>query len=639
MSQSYQKLVPVLVEDPITSVADISHSYAILSGGNQVSYNAVTSTSISPSSVNFTAPPPSGNIITDRYVLLQLPIRLNMAGNIATNNSSYTPSTSLINAGFDAPRFLPISGSMNTLSARINNDTITVPLYKYIHALTRYNIGTELQRKDYSITPIYPDQSMNYSDLIGSNLNPLGQYANQIQGTAIPRGGYPFTIVTGTNVAVTPSTGAGTAASASVDFVATEPLIMSPFYFGCQCNDVQGFYNLNAMDFTFSFLTQAAWRMWSHCPLVSTSGTAQVTSNITSMTYQFNNFSPAFSYTQNVPLLMFKYITPNLLTKQPLNPNLPITYPYYEPNPFQTQVGTQTYAQGSVKITANNLQLTTIPQFILVYIRPDDNTLTTRCDITDSYLTINQIAIRWTNQNTVLSTATQPQLYETNVRNGSNQNWVDWSGLPINNSALPPNTLASTYHGCSGPIALYFGRDIQLNANEAPGVNGQFMLTVEVYASNNNSNGAWDNIPFVMTVLTISEGSFTIPSLGNAIHQVGVITQNDVLDAQDRPGVTFKSVQTNMEGGDFFGTLMDFGRKIHDFIKQNKVFSNVAKSIPTAVPYAGPIARLAEPVLEHLGYGRGGKRIGGCGQGAGVIQRVGSGGVRMRRSDMPDDIY
>lgn len=64
MSLSYNPLNPVLVRDPITDVGT-TKDYAILKGGNQVSWKRYTTTSISQSAITFSTPPPSGNVFVD----------------------------------------------------------------------------------------------------------------------------------------------------------------------------------------------------------------------------------------------------------------------------------------------------------------------------------------------------------------------------------------------------------------------------------------------------------------------------------------------------------------------------------------------------------------------------------------------
>lgn len=618
MSLSYVPLKPVLVEDPITQVgAGETSSYAILQGGDKISFKSYTSTSIAASSIQWSCPPPAGAIITDRNVMCTLPVRLTFTGTVTTNNSGYVPPTSLLNAGLDAPRAWPISGSLESLQANINNDSISIPLSDMVHALTRYNIDQKLRAREYSTSCTYPDQSFNYADLVGTNRNPLAGYGNSISDTSIPRGGFPFTVVS--NPTVIPTTG-GTGTTAIVDMVLNESLLLSPYYWGCACGDVQGFYNVTSMDFNFSFLASAGFRMWSHCPVASTSGSLQVTTNITGVSVQFNGFStPAFSYAQNFPQLLFKYITPNVISRQVLGPQVPLSYPYFQCDRYPTDIGAVAYGNPPTPFSSNNLQLNSIPRRIYVYARPSNSVLQSRCDITDCYLALQNIQIQWTNQSTLLSAASQVQLYEINVKNHSSQDWSSWSGLGLNNSAFPPSTFASQFGGVGSVMCLEFGTDIQLDSNECPGLGGgQYQLQITCSLANLNSSGAWDNINQTLYIIVVSEGTFTVSSIGSAQHQQGVVGKMDVLDAQKMPGVNYRDLQS-LNGGDFLSSLRDFGSKINNFLKQSKIVSTVGKALGTVgVPFASTVGNVA----SSLGYG-------GCDGGVAI-----QGGKRMTKKQM-----
>src|SRR5690606_7413516 len=107
MSLSYQKLEPVQVRDPRT-ILDNERQYAVLKSGQQMTQKGWTTTSVSQSSISFSCPPPSGQIIVDRKVRLQLPIRLTFSGNAGAGNL-------LLRPGRDAPRAFPISSAIDTL--------------------------------------------------------------------------------------------------------------------------------------------------------------------------------------------------------------------------------------------------------------------------------------------------------------------------------------------------------------------------------------------------------------------------------------------------------------------------------------------------------------------------------------------
>jgi len=615
MSLAYEKLIPTLIEQPITAV-NIVDRFAVTSGGNKISYKAVNSTNISSSSISWSAPPPSSGVIVNRNIKATVPIRLTFTGIITTTDNAFNAPTSLLNAGKDAPRFLPLSGAMSELQVSINTTSVSIPMSDVIHPLTRYNICPELRAKEYSLSPCYPDCSYNYDDLVGTAKNPLGNNANTSDGDAIQRGGFPFTIVS--NTAVVPTT-AGVVATAVVDMVITEALYLSPMFFGKSSDNIQGFYNVTSFDVYMSFLAQAGFRMWSHANTVSTVGANSIRSNITGITASFNNFNPAFSYSQTTPLMQFEYISPNLLTKQHLGPNIPVTYPFFQVQRFPTDIPPITYASGSTQVNSSSIQLSSIPRRMYFFVRPNNNTLQSRADITDCYLAIKNMQIQWANQNTVLGSASPQQLYAMNLKSGSSQDWISWSGEGVYNSAFPPNVTSAKYGGVGGIMCLTFGEQIQLDADEAPSLSGQFQLQITANVQNMNSSGAWDNLPLTMYVITVEEGVFTIPSANSAQQQIAVLSKEDILDAARLPGISYNQVE-RVNGGDFLSSLGHFAGRVHDYAKSNKLASKGLALIPH------PIGQLASSVADVLGYGA---------EGGQAIQVAGlQGGMRMDKASL-----
>jgi hypothetical protein len=149
-------------------------------------------------------------------------------------------------------------------------------------------------------------------------------------------------------------------------------------------------------------------------------------------------------------------------------------------------------------------------------------------------------------------------------------------------------------------------------------VQGQFQLQVTAQFRNTSNN------PILATlyIIIVSSGSMTIPGLNSCTRQIGIITKNDILNAQSKPGVTYNQIQESLYGGEgnFFNNLKDFGSKINDFLKNSKIISTVASAIPL------PGANVVGSITRNLGYGeRGGIVIDpsqyhdyGCGEGEGV---------------------
>jgi hypothetical protein len=214
MSLSYQALDCVLVRDPITQV-ESKRDFAILKGGNQVTWKKFSTTNISSSTITWSCPPPSGNVFVDRKQYTLIPVRLTFTAIAGTSGNVLQP-------GRDAPRAFPVNGSLETLQSSINGQSFSIFISDIIHALSHYNTDIKLHNRDYSMTPTYYDQSQDYSSLGSGNArNPLGTYSNGIDHSVQQRGAFPFTIV------------ANGTTSAIVDMVIAEPLFMSPYFWGC----------------------------------------------------------------------------------------------------------------------------------------------------------------------------------------------------------------------------------------------------------------------------------------------------------------------------------------------------------------------------------------------------------------------
>lgn len=566
MSLSYTPLNPILVRDPITEIQ--TRDFIVLKGGSQVTWKKYTTTSISNSAITWSCPPPSGNIFVDKKQYVLLPIRL-------TFTATGAGVGNILNYGYDAPRAFPINGSLEVLQSSINGQSFSIFISDIVHALTHFNTDMRLHTKDYSTTPNYPDQSQSYSDLIGSIRNPLGGYINGLSQVSSTRGSFPFTIVQNTPTV------------AIVDMVVVEPLFLSPYYFGS--GNSTGWYNVTTMDFNLTFLSNAN-RFWSHI-------TAPGSNPVTNIQASFNNFSPAFSYTENQPIMLFKYITPDSL--ESLSPNMPITYPYYDVQRYPLDFTGSVLPGTTVNQNSNNLQLNSIPRMMYIYARTKNQDLYangTGCTLTDTYLALESINITFSNYTGLLSSCSKFQLYQIACKNGlSSMSWSQWSGEKQNNANF--NTPVTQYGTIGSILAIEFSTDLGLPESMCPGLQGQYTMQVNTQFKNTSSSP----INATLFVVIVNEGSFTIPGLNSATRQLGIVTKEDVLNAQMKPSINYDDVRDSLYGGEgnFFSNLRDFGSKINDFLKSSKVISTVASALPF------PIAQTIGTVAKNIGYGEG----------------------------------
>jgi hypothetical protein len=580
MSLSFERLQVVEVRDPITIVQN-KRVYASLRSGSQVSWKQYTTSSISNSSIQFSAVnPPAAQIFVDRKQYLGLPIRLTFVGTAPAGQV-------LLNPGQDAPRAFPISSSIDTINITINNQSVSINMADIIQAMLHYNTDSELSMIDYSMTPSMLDQSQAYSQLYGSTRNPLGFYGDSGDKSICGRGSFPFTIVSNTNT------------SAVIDMYCVEPIFLSPFYFGK--GNHSGFFNVSTMDFNITFLNNTGNRMWSHDAV-----SLGVQTTINSVQASFNNFSPAFSYPQNQPILLFKYITPN--ETQVIPANIPLSYSLLNTERYPTDYSNSVAAGQQVTINSNNIQLSTIPNSLMVYVRERNQDLYNTCNNPDTYFSINNINLQFMNQSGMINSASQQQLYQIAYKNGCKDSWVQWGGGPVYpvNSFVNANKL-----GTIGSILkLQFATDIGLSSLDAPGKLSQ--ATVQITLNTTNiSNRA---IVPVLMIVVLSEGTFTIEGVAKASQNTGVITSLDILNARQSPFVSYADVE-DVSAGNFLSGLKSFGQdvlhgvekyapKVLDFVKNDVI--PIGKAVSQFLPVLG---LGEEDEYEGSGVMVGGRRL------------------------------
>jgi len=606
MSLSYQKLKPVEVRDPRIIIDNQeSREYAVLRGGKSITSTTFTTTSISQNSITFSTPPPSGNAITDRKVMFTLSVRLNFTGTVP---GSLGPTyATLLNVNRDAPRSFPISSSLDSLTVNINNQQLSVNPADLIQALMWYNVDAKMKTEDFSMTPTARDQSNDYGALVGSIRNPLAVYWNSLQNCPTGRGSANFFVVSNPqNLTANPAT-----LTSVVDVQITEPIfLLTPFIW--QKMNEGGLYNVNSMSWTFNFLTQLPSRFWSHD--VSTG------SIITSSSWAFAGqiggpSTPGFT---QPPTLLFNYITPP--DSLSVGPQTPITYGFYDINRFPSDVPnivsgvTNTYS-------SNNIQLSSIPQKMYVFMRQRNSDLYANPSNTDAFFSIQNVNVQWNNIAGILSTATQQQLYAISIKNGCTMSYAEWSGGPVysgSNFATQYNTVGSVF--CAN-----FGEDIPLSEIEAPGKNGQYQIQVNVTSTNTYAQ----TTNATLWLVFVSEGTFTIEKLGLATANIGVITSNDILNAKSN-GYVSMNVIKRQNGGDFLDTIKNFfSNQVLPLIKQSKIASNLANLVPVVGPaLSNSIKNLGYGDGYHEGYGEG-VLVGGV-----PVGGVPVGGRSMSRSDL-----
>lgn len=603
---TYEKLNTVEVKDPRICVNQ-KKDFAILRGGSQLLYKQYTSTSISNSQISWSAPPPSGNIFLSKVFWCYLPFRLTFTGRAPIG-------IPLIQSNRDAPRAWPINGSTQNATVTINGVSSSIAIGSMIHALRHFNTDLNLENGKYSTTPNMADESQQYSDIYLGIRSPLSAYADGIDGTSNSRGGFSFTVVSNplsTNPAVD--------TTAIVDMCCMEPIFCPPLGWGG--DEEAAFYNITTVDIVLNFYNNLGFRMWSHDDNGGTNNISNIQCNFGgTVGGPTTNFPSG-----NLPTINFTYITPK--ETEQLGPLTPTFYDYSETQKFVTQLGSFA-TQTSQTVYSNNIQLNSVPFKIYIYVREQENVLTTSCNHTDTFFRINSASFQYFAENGIMSSASPQTLYNISATNGCNMSYTQWyptgvyssGGIPSGAGPFAPTVFTNGSVLCVNP-----SYDFGLDSLTASGKLVQNMLQVQL----NVTNISGRTITPELYIIPIFDGVFSVNSLANATKQIGVITSKDILDASSKPGINYDSLKSGSGGNMFTGLKTFFTNKVMPFAR-NFVDNQGISTTLGVIPH--PAAKMAGLAAKMAGYGNGGVLVGNGGVMAGSM----AGGKSMSRKSLAD---
>lgn len=569
MSQGGLNLVRAI--DPRTDVNGFARkTYSVFDGASEVGYQRISPDGgVSNSLLTFTCDPPSPKVFVNRRAMVELTFDLTFTGvsagaGIRLLQIAGASSSTGANVGtqfFDAPRAFPISNALTNISLSINNNSITQNLNNYVRALTRYSMTGMSEDVNYSLTPSMLDQAQNYGDLNGFARSPLRGYSDNAY--QCPRGGF-------FGIDVISNTSTGIADTAVVRLTCSEYLFLSPMLFQEDDQDT-GFYGVQNMRLQLSLggrgnsaLSGLGSSLWSHSTGAGAGTLSAISVNVVEAQAIFSFLTP--DPTQSIPSL-----------------NL---YSYYQPQIYPTNTTAPIASGALTTIQMNNVQLGSIPSRIYVFVADTDTNHTVLKS--DVFFGIENIAISWDNRDNLLANATQQDLYNISVKNGTNLSWTQWRAH------------------CGSVLALDFGADIPLRLLQAVGMRGSYNLRLTVQARN---LGDIAQTP-TLTCVVISEG---IMSIGENTVQfdLGVLNAQDVFDSKSLPEVIYHP-SGNIFGGNFWRNLGAFAQKAGRFVKRNiRPAIDVAKTlVPAFLPEATGIVEAVDRGARAFGYGLvGGKKL------------------------------
>lgn len=555
-----------LLLDPVTFV-QMKPKYAIFKGGLDNNYQQYPSVSFSNNLIQFSVITPNPNIVLDRRLYIGIPIQFTVTGDTGDDNIPIFQYGTL-----DAFRAFPLQVITTTLTATINNLSLSIPQHDLFPIMGKYTSFPQDQIGEYSLFPSYMDASQEYSELVNSLVNPLGSYP----GSSVPytnkRGEYPIVILSNSRTSATFAT-----------YIVC-PIILSPFLFKGEAEP--GFYGVQ--NFTLNFTLGDLSLALSHT-VINTSGpftNAWTTINGTIQNVQVTSFFP---WARNQPTLYARYSKPNA--------TMDITEKYFSPwatiDRYVTFAGQLIPGATLTDFASQNIQLSQIPKRIYLFAR--ERNQDRRVDRTDTCAVITNVNITFDNRTGILSSASMQDLYHISKKNGYCGTWYDWIGM----SGIFNNVTGQFTSTFGSIMCIDFGDDIGLPVSQAPGMTGTYQLLVKASFKNPNPVRA---INYDFYVVVVNEGLFYTQNL-QAFSATGTVTPQDLMKTENMN--VMENKRSNFYG---MGWL--------DVLKKGAV-------------WAGRIARAAAGPLSMINPAVG-TAVGATGQAIGSVVGQGRhGGARM----------
>jgi len=544
MSLNVNPLGVQRVIDPRLEITEGKKRYNVVGGAMINAWRYHPATNVSNSNFSISCNPPSRDICVSRYVLKKVVFSWTITG---VNSSG----GKLLNDGYIAPRALPLTSVTQSESITLGGDTITqAPLSQYWRALLRYRNDLESRNGVFSLCPNMLDQHQEYSDGVGGIRNPLAGYDDN--SSEFTRGSYVgFTI--------DPQTFGNTTATGTL--TTYEPILMSPFAFGENCNSLSSFIGLGDMSYNVNL-----GKLSRILSVVQGQGV------------------PTGEIVLNEPIvnvesagLLFNYFTPDP-TFSPI-PSIS-EYSYYQCVPHPTKYHAPISPGQTVSITMNSIQVQSIPKRVYIFAREDDSTET--AFTTDTYMSLprgtNPLTVNWDN-NIFLSTAQTEDIYNIAVKNGCNLSYTQFTDK------------------VGSVVALDFGIDIGLQPNQSPGSLGNYQFQITC-SFTNTKNRILNNVS--LFVVVVSEGVFNINN-GVASHMIGVLSPDDILNAPLAPEGSYNT-HRDVYGGSW-NSFKNMLKKGLGYAKEHKLIS---KGLASS---GNPYGVMASKVASALGYGLSGGNI------------------------------
>lgn len=331
--------------------------------------------------------------------------------------------------------------------------------------------------------PSYPELSFaQYTDAYLTTANPCGSYADSSPFAGVNNGSFAITFGANNTLAdsATWANNATQTVTATVEF--WEPLNIAPFELGQKSVNCPYYIRnmlinlvIGSCNRVFRFGTSAVQNM----SIVPSGGSGLVVQSV--------NFSSLASPAITTCELHYMTLTPPLLSGFSL-PEQSIIHTH---NILTNSIVGSAFSASikSQQITLSNQNSNGCPRFMILACKRQN----TAYDFTSAswYYPITNLVISEGNNQNLLASLNQVDLYNINRRNGSKQDWVSFTGTANSVSFGVDGTAnaVAPVQACSGPVILELGKDISLPFNVVNGSSGNFVFNITATCQNSELVG------------------------------------------------------------------------------------------------------------------------------------------------------
>jgi hypothetical protein len=542
--------------------------------------------------------PPSG-VRVDRRARWALPINVDFTGIAAAGRPL---QTDIMTSNVWGLRAYPLANCVNTISVKLNTQTITATLSQYHKYLMRFGSSPNERNRYLSKSPSFLDDVPTYTDVAGifvtGGRNPYAQYStNNLEMT---RAIAPWV----SSMSIDTSTGSRRVNSFVLQL--EEPLFVNPFAWSSETK--AAFPHLTSIDINILMGPNLPRRLFAGGFI-----SGGVTTGIPP---QFENAATIYSFAAS-PQLLLRYLQPQSgVNVEPL-----YILPYYNINDqidssnnnVANFLGASNPATwngvppAQVTYTSNVYNWSIVPKVIYIYGRPQQSFIDGSplgYTYPDVPLRINSIQLKWNSRSGLLSTATESDIFDLSMFLGADSAYPEWLNYNGSVLAIDPVLAFGTY-----PLEA---------SGVAESVSFSFVMQYMGIACLNYTGAATPaTLPYEIHVCPVYEGVFSIKEDWSST-VTGILQPSDLLNAGIAPKGTFRAV--NSMGGGYAKMYL------HEGFKGKKYLPSLAHQVssvlgPTAVPLANERMVSTAAIKKAVGMGRRGKHRGGAVMSRNELQR------------------